>query len=286
MIPKHDYIHSLWWLMHHSSDKKRKAIALAHYVDDSGTHDDSKLVVMGGPVFLQSRFFEFHYEWDRILARHGIVGPIHMCEFNQYRRFGHLGRDERSALFQDLVYLINQNKAYSLTVEVDNLNFQTFFPTEKYRGLIGPAPLAFFECMVLDAIIARDHNSSGKTAFVVAHSHNNIEMVDAHAFMVSYFEQKDEALRRVGSLTFDTPGNVNALQAADLVAWANRNKKLGEPFVSGFEPLERLTRTVEAETRPMLHFHYVVKPGSVEELSRVLDEPVRKKGKRSPLLTL
>ena len=46
-----DYIHTLWWLMHHSLDSNRKAVALAHYVDDSGTHDASKLVVMGGPVF-------------------------------------------------------------------------------------------------------------------------------------------------------------------------------------------------------------------------------------------
>ena len=36
-----------------SHDRKRKTLALAHYIDDSGSHDDSKLVVMGGPILPQ-----------------------------------------------------------------------------------------------------------------------------------------------------------------------------------------------------------------------------------------
>ncbi len=269
--------------MHHSTDPDRGAIALAHYIDDSGTHDDSTLVIMGGPVFLQQHFFEFHYEWSRILARHGIKKPLHMVEFNQYGYLGHLGPEERRALFQDLVYLINQRKVYSLTVEVDNLDFQRFFPTKRYKGLIGAASLAFFECILLDGIIARDHNQSGKTAYVVANSSNNIQLVDAHLFIASYIGKRK--LKSIGSLIFDTPQNVNALQAADMVAWANRNKSLGKPFASGFEPLELLTRTVESETRPsMVHFHYKFKGNNVESLARILGEPIRKKGRRESLL--
>ena len=207
-----------------------------------------------------------------------------MVEFNQYGCFGHLSHTERRDLFHDLVYLINHRKAYSLTVEVDNLDFQNFFPTRKYRGLIGSAPLAFLECMVLDSIIARDHNYSGKTACIVAHSYNDIQMVDAHAFLLSYQQRREDL--QTGSLTFDTPQNVNALQAADMVAWANRNKSLGEPFINGFEPLEMLTRTVESKTRPsMIHLHYPFQSKQVESLARILGEPARRKGKREPLLT-
>jgi len=278
-----DYIHSLWWLMHHSTDPKRRAVALAHYIDDSGTHEDSKLVVMGGPVFLQKHFFEFHYEWDRILQRHGIKVPLHMLEFNQYGSLGHLGTEERRALFQDAVNLINERKLYSLTVEVDNLDFQRFFPAKKYRGLIGPAPLAFFMSMVLDSIISRDHNESGKMAYVVAKSHNNAEIVDAHTFILSYLERRPEL--QVGSLTFDVPQSVNALQAADMVAWANRNKAIGRTFVSGFEPLERLTRTVASEVRPSIaHMHHTFNAKSVESLAKILGDPVRQKGRRKALL--
>jgi hypothetical protein len=278
-----DYIHSLWWLMHHSTDSDRRAIALAHYIDDSGTHDDSTLVIMGGPVFLRDHFFEFHFEWSRTLARHGIKKPLHMMEFNQYGCFGHISPDDRTALFQDLVYLINQRKAYSLTVEVNNLDFQKFFPLSKYKGLIGAASLAFFECMLMDGLMARDHNASRKTAYVVANSSNNVQLVDAHTFIESYIGKR-KALP-IGSITFDTPQNVNALQAADMVAWANRHKSLGKPFTNGFEPLELLTRTVKSESRPpMVHFHYRFKSSNVESLAKVLGEPVRQKGRRQALL--
>jgi hypothetical protein len=269
--------------MKHAIAHRRQAAALCHYIDDSGTHEDSERVVMGGPVFMRKHFFEFHYEWDRMLQRHGIMGPLHMLEFNQYGKFGHLGTDERRALFQDAVDLINQRKVYSLTVEVDNLDFQKFFPAKKYRGLLGPAPLAFFMSMVLDSIVSRDHNNSGKMAYVVAKSHNNSEIVDAHTFILSYTERRSDL--RVGSLRFDTPQSICALQAADLVAWANRNKALNRSFVSGFEPLERLTRTVDSEVRPpMIHLHHTFNPKSVESLAPILGEPVRQKGRRRPLL--
>jgi hypothetical protein len=271
--------------MNHSTNPQRKAVPLSHYIDDSGTHEDSTLVVMGGPVFLQQHSFEFHYEWSRILALHKVTNPISMKRFNQYGDLGHLGRDERIALFQDLVHLINQRKVYSLTAQIDNLDFRTFFPASKYRGLIGPAPVAFFDCMVLDSITARDHNASGKMAFVVAHSHNDIELVDVHAFMQSHLANKRSQAQTVGSLTFDSPDKVNALQAADLVAWANRRRALGEPFTSGFEPLELLTRTVEAESRPpMIHLHHKFNPEKVGSLSKILGEPIRQKGRRRPLL--
>jgi hypothetical protein len=273
--------------MHHSTHPKRTAVALAHYIDDSGTHDDSPVVVMGGPVFLQQHFFEFHYEWSRILARHGIKKPIHMIEFNQYGYLAYLSPDERRALFQDLVLLINSRKLYSLTVEIDNIDFQSTFQIKKYRGLIGPASLAFFQCMILDSIIARDHNEGGRTAYLVAHSPHDQQMVDAHAFLVSYAGWPKRKVSPVGALAFDTPQSVNALQAADMIAWANRNNILGKPFVSGFEPLERLTRTVETEARPsIVHMHNKFNPDLVKSLGRVLGDPVRRKGKREPLFTL
>jgi len=269
--------------MHQSADPKRKAIALAHYVDDSGSHDDSKLVVMGGPVFLQKSSFTFHYDWDRILQNHGITRPIHMLEFNQYGYLGHLSHDQRRALFHDLIHLINTNKVYSLTAEVDNLEFQNFFPRSKYKGLIGAPPLALMWCMFHNSILSRNHNASGATAYIVGDSNSNIQIVDTHAFIRSYERRTKQAI--TGSLTFDSPKNVHALQAADMIAWANRKKKLGEPFEGGFEPLELLTRTVESETRPpMVHLHVRVSSARVEGLAKILGDPIRTKGRRVALL--
>jgi Protein of unknown function (DUF3800) len=269
--------------MHHSKDSKRASLVLAHYIDDSGSHDQSQIVVMGGPVFLQRDFFSFHYEWDRILSMHGVTGPIHMKDFGKNGRLGYLTYDQRRTLFSDLVYLINSRKAYSLTVELDSAKIQSIFPAKKFRKLMSGPALAFYQCMILDSIIARKHPQMSKVAFVVATSDCNCEIVDGHNFIQSY-EARTE-FQMVGSLTFDTPQNVNALQAADMVAWANRRKGLGDTFHKGFEPLELLTRLVECENRPsMMHFHCPAGEKSAESLAKIVGDPVRIPGKRNPLL--
>jgi hypothetical protein len=269
--------------MHHSKDPRRASLVLAHYIDDSGSHEQSQIVVMGGPVFLQRDFFTFHYEWDRILSNHGVTGPIHMKDFGKDGPLGHLAYAQRRTLLSDLVHLINSRKAYSLTVELDSTKIQAIFPTKKFRKLMSAPALAFYQCMIMDSLIARKHPQVGKVAFVVATSECNREIVDGHNFIQSYEERTP--LEMVGALTFDTPQNVNALQAADMVAWANRRKRLGQPFHKGFEPLEMLTRTVENELRPpMIHFHYPAGEKSAESLAKIVGEPVRIPGKRVPLL--
>lgn len=269
--------------MHHSNDPKRMASALAHYVDDSGSHEGSPLVVLGGPVFFKRDFFSFHYEWDRILSLHRIKHPIHMINFGQHGVLGYLRHDERRALFHDLVHLINHRKAFSLTVEIDSLHFKECFPVDRFKGLFGPPPFAFYWCMINDSLIARQHHEATKVSFIVAHSTSDIQMVECHAFMESFQNYKD--WQSIGSLTFDTPQNVNALQAADMVAWANRKRSIGGVFDKGFEPLELLTRTVESELGPpMAHFHYPAKEASAESLSKIMGQPIRMKGRRTILM--
>jgi len=237
---------------------------------------------MGGPLFLQAQFFSFHYEWGRILSLHNTTPPIHMKEFGKHGRFGYLNHNERRALFGDLVSLINRNKVYSLTVAVDNLEFQEFFPQGKYKGLIGAAPLAFLWCLILNHSAVRDHERLGRVAYVVSKSDFNPEVTDCHAFWGS-FEERIKRLHS-GSLTFDTPSEVNALQAADMIAWANRKKQLGEPFKSGFEPLELLTRYVESTVKPVIHFHYPATREGTQKLADILGSPVRNPGRRLSLL--
>jgi len=119
-------------------------------------------------------------------------------------------------------------------------------------------------------------------ALVVANSPQNTQITDAHTFFTSYEECRDEDF--IGSLTFEKPQAAHALQAADLVAWANLRKHLKLPFDNGLEPLELLTRDVESEHKPILHFHYPTSAKSVEKLAEVLRAPVRQKGIRSSVL--
>jgi hypothetical protein len=279
-----DYIHSLWWLMHHSTDRRRSAVALAHYIDDSGISLKQPHAVIGGPVFLQRDFSSFHYEWDRILALHNVKGPIHMREFGRpHGRFAYLSDEQRCSLFHDLVYLINRRKAWSLTVEIDHLDFQQYFPQSKFKKLFGVAPLAFIWCMALNnSIVEENKEAVSKVSYVIAKSDFNTAILDCHEFIESY--EKTTERNHTGSITFDNPANVNALQAADMIAWANRRKVAGLPFDSGFDALELLTRYIESDVKPGIHWHKKVNDESTRKLSEIVGNPVRGSNQRIPVL--
>jgi hypothetical protein len=249
---------------------------LAHYLDDSGISHDSQYAIVGGPVFLQDDFFSFHYEWSRLLARHGVTPPIHMREFGRpHGRLAYLSDEQRRDLFQDLVYLINKRKAWSITVEIDHLEFQQFFPPTKLRKLFGVAPLAFIWCMVLNNGIVKLYAADrvSKVAYVVAKSDLNTAMLECHTFIQSYEENADREF--TGTIAFDEPAYVNPLQAADMVAWANRRKAAGGEFDCGFEPLELLTRTVESEVKTGIHSHFKVGGDGTRRLAEIVGSPVR-----------
>ena len=278
-----DYVHVLWWLMHHSLDPKRRTVACAHYIDDSGSDERSKLAVVGGPVFAQKQFFEFHYEWDRIAATHEIAMPIHMKEFARpYGRLARVSDSKRKELFYDLVYLINKHKAYGLTVAVDNPEFQNLFSPQTFRSHLSSTSFAFLWCMILNHSLVKGHSRLDKMAYVIARSPQNAQMTDCYNFWTSY--ESIEGKEFAGSLTFDTPKAANALQAADLVAWANLRKHVGRAFDDGFEPLELLTRDVASDVKPSIHFHYPVTDRSTQKLAEIVGEPIRAKGQRRSLL--
>ncbi len=210
------------------------------------------------------------------MARHRVAPPLHMREFvRPYGRLAYLSDEQRRDLFQDLVYLINKRKAWSMTVEIDHLEFQQFFPQGKFRKLFGVAPLAFIWCMVLNNGIINLHllDQVAKVAYVVAKSDFNAAMFECHAFIKSYERNADREF--TGAIQFDDPAAANQLQAADMVAWANRRKVAGDLFGGGFEPLELLTRTVESETKTAIHSHYKVNGESTRKLAEIVGNPSR-----------
>lgn len=236
-------------------------------------------------MFSQKGFFAFHYEWDRIAAIHKVELPIHMKEFARPDgRLAYLSDDERRSLFADLVYLINRNKLYSMTVVVGNAEFQQYFPKYCFRGYMGSAALAFLWCMLLNHLNVKSEERMAPMAYVVARSDVNSELADCYNFWRSY-EVRITA-EYTGAFGIEEPRRVNALQAADMVAWANLKRHRGENFDRGFEPLELLTRYVESDVKPNVHFHFPVSGESTKKLAAILGQPNRQKGRRISLLGL
>jgi len=259
-------------MMHHSNDPLRRSFPAACYLDDSGTHENSRLAVIGGPVMVKEQFTAFHLGWDTVLSRHEITETIHMREFTKPEgKFAYLTEDQRRALFSDLVHEIKQNTANSVSASVLEQDFEEFFPRAKFKRLFGPAPLAFIWCIVINLTLAENAPSMPKVSYLVAESDNPAQMLEAHAFMRDYAESREDGGELIGSIAFDTPANVYALQAADMIAWSNRRKQLKIPFDRGFEPLERLTRHVGTGNRKSLHLHLAATRESTRELAGIIN---------------
>lgn len=275
--------------MSRDSDNGGRTLALTHYIDDSGSDEKSSLAVMGGPVFDRNGFLALEREWTHTLSSHEVEPPIHMKEFARpHGRLARLTDNDRRALFTDLVRLINRRKAYGLTVAVDNLQFQQFFPSATFRGIFGPTPLAFLWCMVLNRSIGKDlkHQSVKKMDYVLSNAPVNSQMTDTYNFFHSFEVYNAEEF--TGAIAFDPPNLDSALQAADMVAWANRKKDLDGSFGAGFEPLALLTPpqgfAKVRSSKPLIHFHYKVRNESTKDLATILGMPNRTKGKRANFL--
>jgi hypothetical protein len=238
---------------------------------------------MGGPVFPRKLLFPFSFEWDRTVDMHKVEPPIHMRDFARpHGRLSYLSDDRRRALFYDLVCLINQNKIYSFTTVVDNLEFQNCFPAEAFKKYMGAAPLAYLWCLILNFCLIEMHPILAPMEYIIAECDFSQQLSDCYEFWRSYELWSNCESNMPFSL--NKPSDLNALQAADMIAWANLKKHRGETFSHGFEPLELLTRYVESALKPGIHLHYPVKKNSTKKLADILGMPNRRKGKRISLL--
>jgi hypothetical protein len=195
-----------------------------------------------------------------------------MREFGRpHGRFAYLSDDDRKALFSDLVHVITQDKLYSVSASVLEQDFREFFPTSKFKGLFGPAPLAFIWCMVINLIVADNAEELGPMAYLVAESDESAQMLESHCFFKHYADTRGDGDDCIGSIAFDTPKKIHALQAADMIAWSVRRRKMEEAFDRGFEPLLRLTRHVKGSERHFPHFHLDATRESTRKLAEIVN---------------
>src|SRR5262249_1183507 len=107
----------------------------------------------------------------------------------------------------------------------------------------------------------------------------NCQILESHAWYRE-FENHQFDEKYTGSITFDEPSEVNALQAADMIAWSNLRKQIrGGDIGKGFEPLDRLTRTVHFDKYSTAHYNFPVKKNGTKALEEIVSQgiPVPKK---------
>ncbi|MBZ5594188.1 MAG: DUF3800 domain-containing protein [Acidobacteriia bacterium] len=224
--------------MQHSDDESREAAVVSWYLDESGTDDPSPTAVVGGLLVNKYHFGSFQGAWNPILKKHGIEPPLHMKDFRRPNgRLADVSNHQRKALFEEIVPLINTHKVYSMAATLTTAKYDQYFSKTFKKESMGVYGSCFILFTLMNHLLAQQNKRDDRIPFLMdtgnPYKHH---VVEAHEAMVEL--QKAEFFN-LGSLTFDDDEQIQALQAADVVAWASRQSTIG-PFTNGYEPLSGL----------------------------------------------
>jgi hypothetical protein len=229
------YLEDLWFFMHHSDDPERLTLSIAGYFDESGIDGTNPEAVVAGVVMRREAFCLFDRDWNDILSNFKIKPPLHMKEFGEHGRHGHLDYPTRKKLFKELAYIVNRYKIYSVAVSLNHEQYNKLL-SDKSRKEVSLYGLCFMLCAHQCFAMSQSNHYYGNMAFLMEEGNEYSEDVRrAHAEMMR-MRREGAIYISNGSLTFE-PKELSTLQAADVIAWGERRMVTGLPIAKGFEPI-------------------------------------------------
>jgi hypothetical protein len=238
--------------MHHSDDPRKLPLSVTCYCDDSGTHDQSRVAVVGAILMNKPRFTEFYVEWRKILKEFRIDG-IHMTDFvRPYGRYCSMRSEMKKALFASAAKAINQKKEYSVSVAVPQADYTTLMTVAVCKELMGPYAMAFFTLALINRTCSQTRNYNNKIAYLIDKGINrhHEQLQGAHTVMLHLEKQQDGGRRFTGAMAADIDDNNFALQAADVVAWSYHRRLESPEFGDEFSPLLSIFKDSQIPKRP------------------------------------
>jgi uncharacterized protein DUF3800 len=264
---------ALWWVMHHSDDPDRRTAVVTCYLDDSGSDEQSPVVVIGGLALDRDSFLRFDGRWRRMLHLHRIKS-LHMTDFvRPHGQYVGMPKELKLSLFREVVEIIRSRKDYSLSASVDNIHYQEVFSIDFYRRVLGPYAVTFISAASVNAKIAGDNGYPDQIAYLVDRGSPFSGQIDLGHRLICLRERGLGLKTYTGTLTFADDENVSALQAADVIAWSSR-RNITDGLTDEFEPLKALFEKRFSEDGQLVrpHFHHAVEKESMERLLATISE--------------
>src|SRR6266849_3215573 len=191
------------------------------FFDESGTHLDSTVVVVGGYVASEDQWFMFRQEWEDMLHREGIPA-IHRVSLENFR--GNFARENgwdetrRVRLLEVAQAIIRRWTVAGVGAAVIRRDFDDAMPGVIKRAFGGPYGWLVHDCIVGIGHWANDNKREDLILYAFEDGADGRRQVEA-MFESLRNDPTFRDLCRIGGWCFPTKAEAVELQAADFLAY-------------------------------------------------------------------
>jgi hypothetical protein len=277
----------LWWVMQHSDDPKKQALAVTCYCDDGGSEEHA-IALIGGLVMNKTQFLRFARAWQKMLYDYRI-DFVHMTDFVRANNGRYVGMhyEMKLALFSSVARLIRNNRIYSIVMGVPLKDFRDLVPEEVSKGLMRPHPMAYFMVVMQNSAIAEFEPYKDRLAYLLAHGSFENQLLDAHHWLAEWeVRSKISEHPHVGSATFALAQQASALQAADVIVWSS-HRRLSDGLTDEFIPLNGIFAPhIDVHNKSMdRHIERIIPREGILTFANQMNKFINQNGRRPSALS-
>jgi hypothetical protein len=198
------------------------------YLDESGTHDGSRLTVMAGWIGYADRWREFDRRWNALLQRpfphRGPITHIHSKDLRQgSKQFRGWSVEDRRQLAMIASGLAQEHSIFSISVLLNNSDYERIYigtdrTLRKHRAAIDSKyGVCFRVFLSLVTRILDRHEPNETVHFVIEAGHANGGA--AEVIFAGMEKIAPDLARYVSGITYVRKKASPGIQAADLLAY-------------------------------------------------------------------
>lgn len=224
---------------------------LGAFFDDSGTHDSSKLVVIGGCLGDEAQWNAFAVRWATLLANPLPGKPplesFHLTECRagdgQFEDYRQADKDRVTYLFRKIIVDTN---LITFAAAVDKVAWNEIFVGPLADAMPSPLEACFSKCV--DSVIALIRGRSPWEKVYLFFDQGTKLALEKWA---TFYRSQSNKYPEIGGVSFAPVSDVLALQAADMIATESYQFGLsslqsGEKAVANPHFREFMTRDLSA----------------------------------------
>jgi hypothetical protein len=210
------------------------------YIDESGTHEGSKVVCVAGFLYEGGHASLLEAEWKAVLERERMP-YFRMSLFKDGRPpFDHMSRDLRISVEKELISIINKYRRFVFSSAVNEHLLLQVAKQEGDPGWMTAYTHGLMDCLSMIRYWADANDFHQKIAYFFEAGHRDQSRANRimnAAFLKRTFGQEPALNLRYGSHTFIDKNDAVPLQTSDLLAWLSANAYT--KLIAGKQPAAR-----------------------------------------------